>query len=51
MIYEHGKPWLNDDAGRGKVLTRPPELFGNPISRIFWEQAGGREERSENFTL
>jgi hypothetical protein len=31
-LYEHGEPWRND-VERGKLLTRPPELFGIPTSR------------------
>jgi hypothetical protein len=34
----------DDDAGRGKLLTNPPELSGSPTSRIIWEQVGGIEE-------
>jgi hypothetical protein len=26
-----------DDAGWGKLLTHPPELFGTPTSRDIWE--------------
>jgi hypothetical protein len=33
MIYEHGEPWCND-VDRGKLLIRPPELSGNPTSRV-----------------
>jgi hypothetical protein len=29
MIYEQGR---DDDAGRGKLLTHPPELSGKPTS-------------------
>jgi hypothetical protein len=35
VIYEHREPWWND-VGRGKLLTRPPELCSNPASRIIW---------------
>jgi hypothetical protein len=34
----------DDDAGWGKVLTRSPELCGNPISRGIWERVGGINE-------
>jgi hypothetical protein len=33
MLYEHGGTWWND-VDRGKLLIRPPELSGNPTSRI-----------------
>jgi hypothetical protein len=33
----------DDDAGWKKLLTRPPDFFGNPISRDIWEQVGGME--------
>jgi hypothetical protein len=35
----------NDDdvAGWKKLLTRPPDFSGNPISRDIWEQVGGME--------
>jgi hypothetical protein len=45
------KPWCIDDAGWRKHLTCPPELSGNPTRRVIWEQVGGMDERSENFTL
>jgi hypothetical protein len=32
------------DAGWGKRLTRPPELFDNPTSRDIWEEVGGMDE-------
>jgi hypothetical protein len=35
----------DDDAGWGKLLTRPPELSGNPASRGIWERVGGMDER------
>jgi hypothetical protein len=35
----------DDDAGWGKLLARPPELSGNPTSRVIWEQVGGTDER------
>jgi hypothetical protein len=35
----------DDDNGyRGKLLTRPSELTGNPTSRVIWEQGGGMDE-------
>jgi hypothetical protein len=33
-----------NDAGWGKLLTRPSELSGNLISRNIWEQVGGMDE-------
>jgi hypothetical protein len=33
VIYEHGDPWWND-MNKGKLLIRPPELSGNPTSRV-----------------
>jgi hypothetical protein len=36
MINEDGEPWWNDDVDRGKLLTCPPELSGNPTSRVIW---------------
>jgi hypothetical protein len=35
VISEHGEPWWND-IDRGKLLNRPPELSGNPASRVIW---------------
>jgi hypothetical protein len=29
---------------RGKLLTCPPELSGNPTSRYIWGEAGGMDE-------
>jgi hypothetical protein len=40
----------DDDAGWGKLLTCPPEVPGNPTSRVVWTHVGGMDERSENFT-
>jgi hypothetical protein len=34
----------DDDAGWGKLLTRPPELSGNPTSRDIWERVGEMDE-------
>jgi hypothetical protein len=34
----------DDDAGWGKLLTRPPELSGNPTSIDSWERVGGMDE-------
>jgi hypothetical protein len=45
MIYEHGEPWWNDDADRGKIQTRPPELSGNPTNRHL--VASRRSRRNE----
>jgi hypothetical protein len=33
-----------DVVGWGKLLIRPPELFGNPTSKVIWEHEGGIEE-------
>jgi hypothetical protein len=41
----------DDNAGRGKPLTRPPELSGNATSRVVWNQVGGMDERSKDFAL
>jgi hypothetical protein len=35
VIYEHGEEWWND-VDRVNLLIRPPELSGNPISRVIW---------------
>jgi hypothetical protein len=35
LIHEHEEPWLND-VDRGKILIRPPELSGNPTSKVIW---------------
>jgi hypothetical protein len=51
LIYEHGEPWRDDDAGSGKCLTRPPELSGNTTSTVIWEQVRGMDERSKNLAL
>jgi hypothetical protein len=34
----------DDDAGWRKLLTHSSELFGNPMRRVIWEQAGGMDE-------
>jgi hypothetical protein len=34
----------NDDADWGKLLSRLPELSGNPTSRVIWQRAGGTDE-------
>jgi hypothetical protein len=34
VMYELGDPLRNDDAGRVKLLPFPPELCGNPTSRV-----------------
>jgi hypothetical protein len=39
-VESHG----DDDAGWGKLLTRPQELSGNPTSRDIWERVGGIDE-------
>jgi hypothetical protein len=46
MIYEHGEPWWDHHANRENLLTRIPELFGNPIKTVIWEQLGGTDKRS-----
>jgi hypothetical protein len=42
VIYEYGEPWWNDND-RGKLLTRPPELFRNPGSK--------RKERAKEMII
>jgi hypothetical protein len=32
---------MNDNVSWGKLLTLPPELSGNPTSRVMWVQVGG----------
>jgi hypothetical protein len=51
VMHVFGNHWWYGDAGWGKLLTRPPELSGNPTNRAIWEKVGGMDERSENFTL
>jgi hypothetical protein len=34
----------DEDAGWGKLLTRPPELSGRPTSRDIWKQVGVMDE-------
>jgi hypothetical protein len=43
-VQSHGDYDDDDDAGWGKLLTRPPKLSGNPTSRDIWERAGGMDE-------
>jgi hypothetical protein len=51
VIYEQGERWWNDDVDREKLLIRPPELSGNPTSRVIWYQARGMGERNGNLVL
>jgi hypothetical protein len=39
-VENHG----DDNAGWGKLLTRPLELSGKPTSRDIWERVGGMDE-------
>jgi hypothetical protein len=39
-VDSHG----DDDAGWGKLLTRPPELSVIPPSRDIWERVGRMDE-------
>jgi hypothetical protein len=39
-VESHG----DGNAGRGKLLTRPLELSGNPTSRDIWERVEGMDE-------
>jgi hypothetical protein len=41
-VESHG----DDDVGWGKLLIRPPELSGNPSSRVIWEQVRGMDEKA-----
>jgi hypothetical protein len=34
----------------GENSSLPPELSGNPTNRAIWEQVGGMDEGSENFS-
>jgi hypothetical protein len=34
----------DDDTGWWKLVTRPPELSGNPTSRDIWERVGGMDK-------
>jgi hypothetical protein len=36
----------DDDSGWGKLLTRPPELSCDPISRVTWKKVGGMKEKA-----
>jgi hypothetical protein len=38
VTYEHGEPWWNDFKGM-KLKIRPPQLSGNPTSRVIEEQS------------
>jgi hypothetical protein len=44
--FEHGETWWNDDVGRGKLLTRPLDLSGNPTgqSHLVASRSSGQEE-------
>jgi hypothetical protein len=46
-VESHG----DDDAGRGKLLTRPPELSGNITSRGICERVGGKDEGVRIFLI
>jgi hypothetical protein len=46
-VESHGND-DDDDDGWVKLLTRPPQLSGNPTSKDIWERAGGMDE-GENF--
>jgi hypothetical protein len=37
-VKSHGND--DDDAGWGKLLTRPPELCGSSTNRDIWEKIG-----------
>jgi hypothetical protein len=50
VIYEHGETWWNK-VDRIKLLICPPELPGNPTSRVIWQQAGGTGEENYKFVL
>jgi hypothetical protein len=50
VIYGRGKPWWDDDASWGKLLTCPPELWRS-TSRVIWGQVEGMDDRRENFAL
>jgi hypothetical protein len=50
LLFEHGKPWWND-ADRGKLLIRPPEFSGNPISRVICSKQEERANGMMNLTL
>jgi hypothetical protein len=39
-VASHG----GNDAGWGKLLTRPPELSSNSTNRDIWKRVGGVEE-------
>jgi hypothetical protein len=40
-VESHGD---DDDTGREKLLTRPPELSTNPTGRDIWERAERLDE-------
>jgi hypothetical protein len=43
-VESHSDEDEDDDASWGKLLTRPPELYGNRTSRDIWERVGGMDE-------
>jgi hypothetical protein len=44
VTYEHGEPWSNN-VDRWRLLTRPPELSGNPTnSNLVASRRNGRKE-------
>jgi hypothetical protein len=50
VIYEHGELWWND-IGRGKLLNRPPELSGNPTSKVIVAKQEELGEGNDEFGL
>jgi hypothetical protein len=44
LICKRGETLWDDNAGWGKLLTRPPEFSGSATSRVIWEQVGGIDE-------
>jgi hypothetical protein len=50
VIYEHGELLLNY-IDKGKLLTHPAELSGNPLGTDIRLQAGGMGKRDENLAM
>jgi hypothetical protein len=46
-MEDHGA----NNVNRERLLIRPPELSGNPTSRVIWYQAGGVDELNYEFGL